>query len=141
MSSAPQRTMRGGWAVWRWPPTIRGTSWSAIQHLVDARLDIGTVTEVGHVDAEAVGQRFEHLRGGVETDLLGLPPLWMARFRPRMFQRASSVTSAAVRPVTKNEWGCVDTYQLPTSRSIRGCGRVVNMYSGCHSPPISASSW
>jgi IS605 OrfB family transposase len=28
--------MRGGWAGWRWPPTIRGTSWSAIQHLVDA---------------------------------------------------------------------------------------------------------
>jgi hypothetical protein len=43
MSSARQRSMRGGWALWRWPPTIRGMSWSAVQHLVDARLDIGTV--------------------------------------------------------------------------------------------------
>jgi hypothetical protein len=51
---------------------IRGMSWSAVQHLVDAHLDIGTVAKVGHVDAEAVGQRVEHLRGGVETDLLGV---------------------------------------------------------------------
>src|SRR4051812_45325407 len=63
--------MRGGWAAWRWPPTIRGTSWSAIQHLVDARLDIDTVTEVGQVDAEAVGQHVEHIRGGIEADLFG----------------------------------------------------------------------
>ena len=35
------RTTRGGWAAWRWPPTTRGTSSSAVQHLVDARLDLG----------------------------------------------------------------------------------------------------
>src|ERR1700720_750300 len=63
--------MRGGWAAWRWPST-RGMWLSAIQHLIDAGLDIDTVTEVGHVDAEAVGQRLEHLRCGLQADLFGL---------------------------------------------------------------------
>src|SRR5262245_6458952 len=71
-SSARQRTTRGGWAGWRWLPTTRGMSWSAIQYLADARLDIGTVTEVGHVDAESVRQRVEDVRGGVEADVLRL---------------------------------------------------------------------
>ena len=68
-----------------------------------------------------------------------LPALWIARLRPRRFQRASSVTSATDNPTTKTDFGCVETYQLPTSRSIRGRGRVVNIYSVCHSPRTCAS--
>ena len=35
-TSAAPRTTRGGSDAWRWPPTTRGTSSSAVQHLVDA---------------------------------------------------------------------------------------------------------
>src|SRR4051794_1143790 len=65
--------MLGGWAGWRWPPSIRGVWWSANQHLVDPRLEVGTVTQIVDFDAEAVSKRIEHLRCGVEADLLGFP--------------------------------------------------------------------
>ena len=32
--------------------------------------------------------------------------------------------------MTKPDSGYVETYQLPTTRSMSGCGRVVNTYSG-----------
>ena len=123
-----------GSAGWHWPPAIPGRSSSAVQHLVDARLDVTTVTQVGQVDAEPFGQRVQHVGGRRDSDRSVFPALWIARLRPRRFQRASSVTVATDNPTTKTDFGCVETYQLPTSRSIRGRGRVVNMYSVCHSP-------
>ncbi|OOK72625.1 hypothetical protein BZL29_4836 [Mycobacterium kansasii] len=42
------------------------------------------------------------------------------------FHRASSVTVAAIKPVTKCDDGCVETNQLPTFRSIGGRLTVLN---------------
>ena len=35
-----------------WPPTTRGTSWSAVQDLADAGFDVDAIAEVGQVDPE-----------------------------------------------------------------------------------------
>ena len=50
----------------------RGRSSSAVQHLVDARLDVDAVTEVGQVDSEPLGQRIQHVGGRREPDPLGV---------------------------------------------------------------------
>ena len=76
---------------------------------------------------KTVGQRAEHLGGGVEADPLGVTAAVNRRIAAAQFHRASLVTSAAVRPTTNADSGYVDTYQLPTSRSIRGCGRVLSV--------------
>ena len=53
--------------------------------------------------------------------IFSLPPArWMVRLRPARLHRASSVTLATVRLVTKCDDGWVETYQLPTFRSIFG---------------------
>src|ERR1700722_19152217 len=62
----------------------------------------------------------------------------MARLWPDRLHRPSAVTRVAIRPVTKCDDGWVETYQLPTFRSIGGVVLVANSYSDCHSPRIWA---
>ena len=77
----------------------------------------------------------------VSSRVFSVPPArCTARWRPRRFQRASSVTIAAVNPTTKPDFGYVETYQLPTSRSICGRGSGFSRYSGCQAPRIWACS-
>src|SRR5580693_471550 len=64
----------------------------------------------------------------------------MARLRPDRLHRPSAVTTEAIRLVTKCDDGWVETYQLPTFRSIGGAVLVANSYSDCQSPRMRASN-
>ena len=94
--------------------------------LVDARLEHAALGDVGDVDAEPVAQRVDDRCGVLEADFLAPSARSMVRLRPAKFMRAWSVTRATVRLVTKCDDGWVDTYQLPTCRSMPGRVRVVN---------------
>src|SRR3984885_15804048 len=64
----------------------------------------------------------------------------MERWRSERLHLPSAVTVEAIRFVTKCDDGWVETYQLPTFKSIGGAVLVENSYSDCHSSRISASS-
>src|ERR1700734_1346860 len=64
----------------------------------------------------------------------------MERWRSERLHRPSAVTIEAIRLVTKCDDGWVETYQLPTFRSIGGAVLVANSYSDCHWSRIRTSS-
>src|SRR5690242_3327464 len=78
MSSAAQDTTPGGSDGVRSPPRTRGISWSAahsqgdsgVEHLGQPRLDDAAAAEIVDIDAERAGEDVQHLRRGVEPDLL-----------------------------------------------------------------------
>ena len=122
------RTTRGGWAGWRWPPTIRGMSSSAVQHLVDARLDVGTSRRVGRSMPNRSVSASSTSRRGVEADPLALALAVDGQVA------AAQVPPRVVGDERAGEPGDEDRLRdtlthtnFRLRRSISGCGRVVNM--------------
>ena len=130
------------WAAPRSPAT-RGT-WSsapesAVDDLVHAGLDVDAVTEIGEIDAEA-SVSASSTCAAVSNRIRSVPSAGGRRGSGHAC--SSGVVGDQRRCQSHHESGLrmLDTYQLPTSRSVSGRGRSEKMYSGRHVPRISASS-
>ena len=98
----------------------------SVENLSDAGLERPAFADVVHVDSESVAQGVDHGGGVAEANLLAALGPVDGQIASVRFTRASAMSRATIRPVTNWDDGCVETNQLPTSRSIGGWVRVVN---------------